>query len=49
MENLKFSLDLASIGVVVATLVSWLPPIAAVASIIWTTIQIYEWYKHKDK
>lgn len=35
-------LDIASMGVVGATLLGWLPHIAAILSIIWMLIRIYE-------
>ena len=41
-ENTKQILDVASIGTVIATLATWLPPIAALVSIIWGLIRIYE-------
>lgn len=43
MENhSKHFLDLASISTTVATIAGWLPAIAALASLIWTGIRIYE-------
>ena len=42
LEGLKPAGDILSIGVVVATLASWLPSIAALLTIIWTLIRIYE-------
>lgn len=41
-DHAKPILDFASIGAVVATLTAWLPPIAALVSIIWGCIRIYE-------
>lgn len=41
-ENLKSVGDALSVGTVVATLAAWLPPIAALFTIIWTAIRIYE-------
>ena len=38
----KVAADVISIGIVVGTLSSILPAIAALASIIWTLIRIYE-------
>ncbi len=34
--------DIFSLGVVIATLVNWLPDIAALASIVWMCLRIYE-------
>ena len=42
MEGMKPAGDILSIGVVLATLASWLPAIAAIFTIIWTAIRIYE-------
>lgn len=42
MDHLKHVVDAASIGAVIATLAGWLPQIAALASLVWTVIRIYE-------
>jgi chromate transport protein ChrA len=42
MEGMKPAGDILSIGVVLATLASWLPSVAAIFTIIWTAIRIYE-------
>ena len=50
MDQLKTVGDALSLSIVIATMISWLPPIASLLSIIWLSIQIYEWYKNrKDK
>lgn len=41
-ETAKHVVDICSIGVVVATIANWLPAIAALISIVWTCIRIYE-------
>lgn len=41
-EQLKHLGDLLSLGTVIATLAAWLPPLAALFTIIWTGIRIYE-------
>ena len=41
-EQLKTLGDALSITTVVATLASWLPPLAALATLVWTLIRIYE-------
>jgi len=41
-EQTKHTLDVLSLGTVLASLAAWLPPIAALMSIIWTFIRIYE-------
>lgn len=46
-QQAKVATDVLSLGVAGATLVKLLPPAAALASLIWTGIQIYEWWKKK--
>lgn len=41
-ESTKHVVDAVSIGTVVLSLSQWLPPIAALVSIIWGCIRIYE-------
>lgn len=41
-ENAKHVVDGLSLATAVATLAQWLPSIAAVASIVWSLIRIYE-------
>lgn len=41
-EHSKTVLDGLSIFTVVATIAQWLPAIAALASLVWTGIRIYE-------
>ena len=41
-DHAKTIIDLSSITVVLATLVEWLPAAAALASLIWSIIRIYE-------
>lgn len=38
----KYAIDAVSAGLVAATLSEWLPPIAAILTIIWTAIRIVE-------
>lgn len=40
--NGKHVLDMASISTAFATLMGWLPHLAALASLIWSCIRIYE-------
>ena len=53
MDNLnqpaKQILDGLSVSAVVATLLQWLPPLAAVLTIIWTSLRIYEWIENRIK
>lgn len=41
-EHTKHLLDWTSIGVVLGTLMNFLPAVAALASLIWSCIRIYE-------
>jgi hypothetical protein len=41
-EDLKHVVDGASVGTVLATLAGWLPAVAAIFTIVWTGIRIYE-------
>lgn len=41
-EHLKTVGDALSVGTVVATFAGWLPAIAALVTIIWTGIRIFE-------
>ena len=41
-ETFKYAIDIASFFTVVGTMVSMLPAIAALFTIIWTAIRIYE-------
>jgi hypothetical protein len=41
-ENTKHFIDGASIVTVMGTLMQWLPAVAAIFSIVWTAIRIYE-------
>jgi hypothetical protein len=41
-DTVKIACDSVAIGTTVATVLGYAPPIAAVLSIIWLTIQIYD-------
>lgn len=53
-EQTKQIIDAASVFTIVATIAEWLPAAAALASLIWTIIRIYEtasvqaWLKRHD-
>lgn len=49
LNTTKHVIDFASAGVAIATLASWLPPIAALFTIIWTGIQIYAFFRGYKK
>lgn len=42
MEGAKHAIDAGSIVTLVGSLAGWLPSVAAVFTIIWTGIRIYE-------
>ena len=46
--NLKEMLDVGSLGVAISTIFGWLPSVAALLTIVWYLIRLYEWYKGKD-
>ena len=48
-EHSRIIGDITSISVVVATMASWLPPIAAMLSIVWLSMQIFDWTMNKIK
>lgn len=41
-ESAKHLGDAISVATVLATLAAWLPPLAALFTIVWTSIRIYE-------
>lgn len=41
-ETAKHWLDGVAVSAAIATFFAWLPPMAALASLIWTLIRIYE-------
>lgn len=41
-EHVKLGIDSLSIATVAATLAQWLPSVAALFSVVWTGIRIYE-------
>ena len=41
-DQIKHAVDAVSLGTVAATLVGWLPHIAAIVSIVWGCLRIYE-------
>lgn len=41
-EHVKHWLDGLSVAAAVASFVAWLPPLAALLSIVWTLIRIFE-------
>lgn len=45
-DTLKHLADWAAIGAVVGTLAGFLPPTAALLSVVWLSIQIYDRLKY---
>ena len=45
--SVEHAIDAVSVAIVVGTLTTWLPPIAALLSIIWTTLRILEMWTGK--
>lgn len=48
-EAIRHIGDAVSIGVVCATLASWLPSVAAALSIVWTVLRIYDWFRSQKR
>ena len=44
-EQAKLAVDGLSIVATLATIAGWLPPIAALLSIVWLSMQIYDWIR----
>ena len=42
IESLKPLGDVASFGIVVGALMNWLPALAALLTVVWTALRIYE-------
>jgi len=40
---------LGIVGTTVATIAGWLPPLAALVSIVWGCLQIYSWFEKRGK
>lgn len=41
-ESAKHAIDFLSAAVAIGTVAAWLPPLAALLTIIWTAIRIWE-------
>ena len=48
-EQLKAAGDALSLATVLGSLASILPPIAALLTIVWTGLRIYEWFENRRK
>ena len=54
-QQAKVAVDLASGATIVATLMEWMPAVAAALSIVWTLIRIWEtttvqdWWSRRKK
>ena len=46
-DHIKTTVDISSLFIAWASLIDWLPALAALLSIIWTGIRIYEWWKKR--
>lgn len=49
LEPVKQVVDIISVGTILATLMTWLPPIAAFLSVVWGCMRIYESYLNIQK
>ena len=41
-DTMKQCVDFASVAIVVATIAEWLPGVAALLTVVWTAIRIWE-------
>ena len=48
-EHAKHAVDALAVGGTVATMIDWLPDIAAGLSVIWLLMRIYDWISSKLK
>lgn len=48
IDTLKHTADWVSLSTMAATVIGWLPAIAALFSIVWTGIRIYEWWRGRQ-
>ena len=48
-ETVKHTLDWAAVGAAAATVAGWLPPLAALMSIVWLGLQMYDRYRRIQK
>lgn len=46
-DHAKTIIDGVSIGTAIATLAGWLPNLAALLSIVWLGMQMYDWISRK--
>ena len=46
-DHIKTTVDISSLFIAWASLIDWLPALAALMSIVWTGIRIYEWWKKR--
>lgn len=46
-QTVKEIADVSSVGIALTTVLGWLPAMAAILSIVWTGIRIYEYIKTK--
>ena len=46
-DHIKTTVDISSLFIAWAALIEWLPALAALLSIVWTGIRIYEWLKQR--
>ena len=48
-ETLKHTVDAVSAVTAIGTLMAWLPPMAALLTIFWTFVRIYDRFISKNK
>lgn len=43
-EQLKQAMDVLSASAVIASIMTWIPPMAAILSLVWAGMRLYESY-----
>ena len=47
METAKQAADVVAASVMGLTIVKWLPPLAALFTIVWTGVRLFEWIEKR--
>ena len=48
-DTIKTAVDVASVSTLIGTLAGYLPAVAALLTIIWTTLRIYEYFRQMPR
>lgn len=47
-QHVKYGLDAAAAATAVGTIAGWLPPIAALFTIVWCGMQMWTWIRRRE-